>query len=368
VAILAQTLIDGLGQGVLLFDTTGNLVMENASARQMFGADLNALRDGGWNAVAVLFSARANDPNETVEAAREKAEISGKPVHFRTFRSGEYVPCWVSLVRGDDGKQFMMLTIDIPDWSAISEIVEKFTTEVQEAVEATQGHTDIINQSIKRKGDNDTVEAAAKRVTGFTKLISVHMHRVGRLINMLQRLEEMRVGKLTNNMKNGRKKVDLSSFLEDFVEALDSVRLLDPETEQHDYRARVKINVSDGLKANAHSGYLTIVLRDVIRNAIMYSMKATPIQINAKPATQADMVLIEVVDEGYGVRAKEHEAVFTQFKRARQPQIVAEFGYGLSLYLCKHEVEAMGGRMWFKTEENVGTTFSLTVPIWKAEA
>ena len=68
------------------------------------------------------------------------------------------------------------------------------------------------------------------------------------------------------------------------------------------------------------------------------------------------------------MRAKEFDRVFMPFQRARQPQIISEFGYGLSLYLCKHEVEAMNGRMWFESEEGVGSTFILMLPLWRDEA
>ena len=61
----------------------------------------------------------------------------------------------------------------------------------------------------------------------------------------------------------------------------------------------------------------------------------------------------------------ESERVFLPFTRSRQPQMMGEFGYGLSLYLCKNEVEAMNGRIWFESEEGVGTTFSIKLPAWR---
>ena len=72
-----------------------------------------------------------------------------------------------------------------------------------------------------------------------------------------------------------------------------------------------------------------------------------------------------VIDEGYGIRASDSERVFLPFTRSRQPQIMGEFGYGLSLYLCKNEVEAMNGRIWFESEEGTGTTFSIKLPGWR---
>jgi two-component system sensor histidine kinase SenX3 len=91
-------------------------------------------------------------------------------------------------------------------------------------------------------------------------------------------------------------------------------------------------------------------------------MVGTPIVIEARRVGQR--VQIDVTDEGYGIRRREQERVFAPFQRARQPQVIAEFGYGLSLYLCRYEVEAMNGRIWYESEEAVGTTLSIMLPIW----
>ena len=118
----------------------------------------------------------------------------------------------------------------------------------------------------------------------------------------------------------------------------------------------------------ASPGRVADVLQDLLRNAIMYSMKASPIMILAQTSGQNQSVQIDVVDEGYGIRAKEFDRVFSLFERARQPQIMGEFGYGLSLFLCKHEVEAMNGKIWFESEEGVGTTFSFKLPVWRDDS
>jgi signal transduction histidine kinase len=74
------------------------------------------------------------------------------------------------------------------------------------------------------------------------------------------------------------------------------------------------------------------------------------------------------VDQGYGIREKESGRIFAPFLRSRQPQVIAEFGYGLSLYLAKTEIEAMGGRMWFTSEEGVGSTFSFKLLLARDES
>ena len=114
---------------------------------------------------------------------------------------------------------------------------------------------------------------------------------------------------------------------------------------------------------NGSAPYLNSALRELVRNAIMYSLVGTPITIVALP--KGNNVQIDIIDEGYGIRQKEYERVFAPFSRARQPQIISEFGYGLAMYLCKTELEAMNGRLWFTSKEGVGTTFSIQLPAWK---
>ncbi|MFN8372316.1 MAG: HAMP domain-containing sensor histidine kinase [Anaerolineae bacterium] len=363
----SQVLLDAMGHGVLIFDSSGKLVAENQVARSMLGKDIDTLRTEGWAAASVLFGTRVANPYDTADAARDRAKESGKPARFHTYRSGEYVPCWASMVKAEDG-DCTMIALDLPDWSVLSELMDKFSGEVKEAIETTQGHVDLITQTVKQHKPNDTVETVSKRITGFVRLIDIHMHRVGRLVTMMDRLEKMRTGKLQSELHDKRRKVTIEDFLEDFVEGLDEIQLLDPETDEKDYRARITHKVDADLKAHVVPSQLTVVLQDILRNAIMYSMKATPVKIEVRAVNNNEAIQFDVIDEGYGVRDKERERVFTPFQRARQPQIISEFGYGLSLYLCKHEVEAMNGRMWFKSEEGVGSTFSLTVPAWREEA
>lgn len=359
-----QAALDGLGQGVLVFTNNGNLVLENLAARSLLGTDINRIRSGGWEAVSALFNTRRTNPDEMIDAVRDRALKSERPVHFYTYLSGEYTPCWAAAVQGRDGEVFIIITLDKVDWGALKTVFDKFRVEMQDAVQATQGHIDLINQTIKHHKTAET-EALAKHINGFTRLISIHMDRVGRLMEMMERMEEVRTGAIKEIVRQRRRKIDLENFLEDFVEELDEIPLVDPETEATDHRSRLTLDVPGGLAAAASATHLTRILRDLLRNAIMYSMKATPIKIRVSAKSQ--QVQFDVVDEGYGVREKENERVFEAFERARQPQIIAEFGYGLSLYLCKHEVEAMNGRMWFESEEGVGSTFSFMLPLWREE-
>ncbi|PJF28793.1 MAG: hypothetical protein CUN52_11655 [Phototrophicales bacterium] len=357
-----QLLLDGLGQGILIFAQNGKLIYENLAVRTLLGTDIAMLRSNGWSAATTLFKTAEPDPDKQLESYRIQTLTSLRPVRFHILLSGERIPCWASAISSEEGEICTMLSFDTPDWDALHELMTKFRTEMRDAVESTSGHIEIIEQLMKNKQIKD-VETLAKRISGFTRLIQIHMKRVGRLESLMERLEDIRTGALKEALRGRKKKIALRTFLEDFEESLDEVDLVDPETDAHDHRSRVRIDVPSGVNIDAAPNYLTRILHDLLRNAIMYSMKATPITIQARVVgTNAQ---IDIRDEGYGIREKEYDRVFEAFQRARQPQIISEYGYGLNLYICKHEVEAMNGRIWFTSEENIGTTFSIMLPLWQ---
>ncbi len=359
----AQAMLDSLGPAVLIFDGGNRLVADNVAAQALLGTDLKLIRSEGWTAAALLFNTRLSKGERPVDLVRREALTTGEPVRFHVYRAGEYIPGWTSAFRDVDGEAYTMITLEIPDWTALREMLDKFLEETRSAVDATLGHAELIGQTVKRVKANDTAEQIGKRINGFVRLISTHMRRLGNLMDCMERLEDVRTGHVRDKIVERRRKVVLVDWVEDFLEELDYAGLLDAEAEMQDVRSRIRIAVPEGLAVSAPTSLLATILRDILRNAIMYSMRGTPVIIQARGDDR--FVRIDVVDEGYGVRMSETERVFMPFQRARQPQVIGEFGYGLSLFLCRHEVEAMSGRMWFESEEGVGSTFSLKLPVWR---
>lgn len=362
----AHLLLNHLTQAVLAFDADGALVYENAAARELLGTDLKLLRQQGWSAALVLFEGGPMMVESPLEAARARAEKTGKPARFTTLRYGEFIPCWLSSAQDSDHPPFTLLTIEMPDWTALGELFDRYLQEVRAATEATAGHASLIHNTVQHPKPKETTEHLAKRVTGFARLIETHMFRLTELTSMMTRLSRVRTNQLREEAQAASRRIVLSDFFEDLIEGLAESQFLDPETDDPEFRRRLTFDIAGDLAVAASSNLLSDVLRDILRNAIMYSIKAAPVHISAHAMGRA--VRIDVMDEGCGVRESERERVFLPFMRARQPQVIGEFGYGLSLYLCKNEIEAMGGRLWFDSEEGRGSTFSLKLPTWNPTA
>src|SRR4029434_6720567 len=100
------------------------------------------------------------------------------------------------------------------------------------------------------------------------------------------------------------------------------------------------------------------VMLNLLSNAIKFTPEAGRIEVLAVPVD--GMVEIAVRDTGVGIAPEDQEAIFEEF---RQVGTAAKKvgGTGLGLTLSRKFVELHGGRIWVKSQESVGSTFTFTV-------
>lgn len=104
-------------------------------------------------------------------------------------------------------------------------------------------------------------------------------------------------------------------------------------------------------------------LSNIIHNALTYTHEGGKVTIDMR--TDEDMILGKVIDSGIGIPKEQQKQVFTKFFRGTNILQLETSGTGLGLYITKAFIEASGGRIWFKSKENVGTTFFFTLPMAK---
>ncbi len=104
------------------------------------------------------------------------------------------------------------------------------------------------------------------------------------------------------------------------------------------------------------------VVENLLHNAIKYSYPGGLIQIRAWEERPA--IVCAVTDYGVGIPKAEQERIFGKFVQAHRKG--APPGSGLGLAFCRLAVEAHGGTIRVKSEEGRGSTFSFTLPIWEA--
>jgi PAS domain S-box-containing protein len=105
-------------------------------------------------------------------------------------------------------------------------------------------------------------------------------------------------------------------------------------------------------------------LRQITQNLLVNATKFTPeggtITLRAKE--QNGSLIVEIQDTGYGISDEEQRRLFRPYHRQVGEREHLS-GLGLGLALCKNLVQLHGGRIWVKSEEGKGATFSFSIPI-----
>jgi signal transduction histidine kinase len=109
------------------------------------------------------------------------------------------------------------------------------------------------------------------------------------------------------------------------------------------------------------------VLANVIGNAIKYSPEGGDVDITVREDRAAGIARLDVRDRGVGIPAAQQARVFGRFARADNATALGIKGTGLGLYITRELVERHGGRIWFDSVENQGTTFHLALPLLHAD-
>jgi len=106
---------------------------------------------------------------------------------------------------------------------------------------------------------------------------------------------------------------------------------------------------------------LVTALRNLLENAIAYSPDETRVMVSA--SRDARMAQISVADQGIGIPERDRERIFERFYRVDPARSRATGGTGLGLAIVKHVMAAHRGKVTVWSQEGVGSTFTLQMPI-----
>jgi signal transduction histidine kinase len=110
-------------------------------------------------------------------------------------------------------------------------------------------------------------------------------------------------------------------------------------------------------------------LQQILIHLLQNAGAATPFEgtIRLKVQTRnedgLEFIMIQVTDSGVGIPAEDLSRVFTRLFRADNVLIQGVGDTGIGLSIAKTLTEAHRGRIWVESEQGVGSTFSVLLPI-----
>lgn len=111
----------------------------------------------------------------------------------------------------------------------------------------------------------------------------------------------------------------------------------------------------------SYNGRLTLVLSNLLDNAIKYSKEQPNIEIETLDCN--GKLKIKVADNGIGIGKKNLPYIFDQYYRVGTGDVHNVKGFGLGLTFVKKVIEEHNGQITVESEEGVGTCFIILLPL-----
>ena len=190
---------------------------------------------------------------------------------------------------------------------------------------------------------------------GYIVDISTSGNNLLTLINDILDLSRVEAGKLD---------IAMDSFsLRNCLNELFNTQKMQINKKRLSYKIDIPADVPDSLEGDQLR--IKQVLLNLLGNAIKFT-ETGGITLSATVVERHDsavMLDLAVQDSGIGISLKAQEHVFEPFTQADSTTTRRFGGTGLGLTICRRLAELMGGSVRVKSQEGVGSTFYLRLPL-----
>lgn len=186
-------------------------------------------------------------------------------------------------------------------------------------------------------------------VQKFSKSLRKESKRLTSLIKDVVQLSRIQSAEVVANAEV----VDLSTVV---MEALD----------RNSYRAearnvKITYDAPEGLEVIGDPEMLTVAVKNLIENAILYSEEGAPVGVGLRQVD--DVAEIAVTDSGLGIPQEDQSRIFERFYRVDPSRSRSTGGTGLGLAIVKHVASTHNGEVKLFSKPGVGSTFTLRIPL-----
>lgn len=181
------------------------------------------------------------------------------------------------------------------------------------------------------------------------QLISKESNRMQKLINDLLQLNELE----NKDTLLEKEPIAFSQLI------IDSLDLFKPSLEKRNITVQTSLN--DEVIIFGNTDRLQQVLYNVIDNAIKYSYENGQIHLYLEQKDQ--FAILTIRDYGIGIPKKDLERIGERFYRTDKSRSRKTGGSGLGLSIVNEIIALHDGTMEIESEEGVGTTITLSLPV-----
>ncbi|EMY4490223.1 PAS domain-containing protein [Listeria monocytogenes] len=334
-----NAIVQNLVSGVMLINVDKQVIMTNRTMYQILGE--TEITGKPFYEVIKSFAL-----SQLIEGTFETRTIQQKEI-ILYFPREMILDASVSPILGENGEitGIILLLHDITQIRHLENVRSEFVTnvshELKTPVTALKGFAETLLDGAMYD------EMLLKKFLTIIKEESDRLHRLIMDILALSRIEQ-------NPVPENVELVEVDEVIEQ------SARTIFEMATEKNIQVIIPEKTIPSVTIETDRDKLQQILINLLSNAINY----TPVdgKVEVKLIEQEAEVIIEVTDNGIGIPAKDIDRVFERFYRVDKARSRHSGGTGLGLSIVKHLVENCGGRIEVESQEEVGSTFRVTLP------
>lgn len=330
-ALVVQA-VDRAGQGLVVCNRDGKVVLRNAPARELMNA-----RDGDLLAEkaveAALGRALAGADHEEIldlySPTRHTLEIRSFPLGEPGVPSGA-----------------VALVDDVSELRRLEAVRRDFVANLSHELKTPLGALSLLAETLDGEEDPEVV-------TRLTSRLGAEARRFSRIVDDLLDLSRIEAG-ATGTLSL----VALATIIGDAVEGFH---------ERAATRAiRLELSPVDGdIYVMANRRDVASAVSNLVDNAIKYSEPGGAVYVSGD--RRGGRACVCVRDEGVGIPRRDQERIFERFYRVDRARSRWTGGTGLGLAIVRHVAAYHGGDVSVDSVEGEGSTFTLCLPLASEE-
>lgn len=239
-----------------------------------------------------------------------------------------------------DDQRGIVTVEDITEKSRIDTVQTDFVANLSHELKTPIGAVAALADSLNGETQTEVVWRLAERIV-------TESHRMSRIVDDLLDLSRVEFGG-TEEWTD----IDLATVLVEVV-----------STNQHAAKRQglgLSLTGSAELLVRGDRSQLVSVFSNLVDNAIKYSEIGGV--VNVSSTINGDEIMVSVTDYGIGIAERDQKRIFERFYRVDKARSRATGGTGLGLSIVRHIVLEHGGAIDVRSEEGVGSTFTVRLP------
>ena len=328
------SVLDGLGEGIMVCDENGLITFRNDQIMQILG--LNEIIDKSINDLEIPALSRMY----------KKAQKKGKFDSEFELETGEDDTRWI-LAHMNKAKSTQELILVVHETTQLRQMdsmrrdfISNLSHELRTPVSVIKANSETLLDGAL---DNE------KDAKIFSKAILHNADRLSEMVTSLIDLSRIEYGEL----KFVIEEIVLNQIIESVVLAFKNKAKR--KNIQVVFKRQSEVMISSDAKA------IERVLNNLLDNAFKYSSENSTIEINLRK--QGESIRLAVIDQGEGVAEEDQDLVFKRFFRTASARANTQQGSGLGLAIVKNLVYNLQGDVGVQSRPEGGSEFWFTIPI-----